>query len=69
MKLTYWKVLVALVLLVAIVSFLWLYQEGKATPTLLSMPYILWTGLLMTTLLVVFTYIAAKIFPFNDEQP
>ena len=67
MKELYWKSLVALVLLVAVVSFLWLYQEGKATPMLFSMPYIIWSGLLMTTLLVIFTYLAARNFPFKDN--
>lgn len=63
-----WLTLVALVILVVITSFFWLFREQQTEPEFLHLPYILWLGILQTTLLVILTYLGAKYFPYKDVQ-
>ncbi len=58
--------MVAAVLLIAIVSFFFLFTRQNPQPYLLSFPFVFWIGIVNTTLLVVLTYFGARNFPFKD---
>ncbi len=68
MKILYWRMLVAAVIAVALISFLFVFQIGVTSPRLAGVPYILWSSFLLTVLLVVMTYLGSKIFPYKEEQ-
>ena len=68
MKILYWRILVGAVIVIALLSFAFIFQTGITTPRLASVPYIFWTSFLLTVILVVLTYIGSKIFPYKDEQ-
>ncbi|XOV93745.1 MAG: hypothetical protein ACFHWX_03345 [Bacteroidota bacterium] len=68
MKIIYWRILVGVVIVIALISFLFVFQTEITTPRLGSVPYIFWSSFLLTVLLVVLTYIGSKIFPYKDEQ-
>lgn len=58
MRRFWWRVTVAIAILLTIVSFTPLVMpEGRTEPRLLAMPYTLWTSILVTILLVVLTWI------------
>ena len=68
MKLKIWKILVLFVSALCLISFLFIFKENKETPELYGVPFIFWTGFLVTFLIVVSTYIASRIFPFEDPK-
>jgi len=68
MKILVWRIIVFCVIIIFLISFLVLFQEGTQLPRFLSLPYIFWNSILMTVLLVILTFIGARNFPFKDEQ-
>ncbi|HEY4655312.1 MAG TPA: hypothetical protein VIH22_12400 [Cyclobacteriaceae bacterium] len=62
-----WKVIVILSALVVVSSFSLIFVPHVIDPKLFSFPYILWTGLLTTLLLVFLTYLGTKNFPYSDK--
>ena len=63
-----WRTLTALVVLIVLASFFWLFKDQQIKPTFLHLPYILWVSILQTTLLVVLTYLGSKFFPFKEQH-
>ncbi len=69
MKITYWKILVWSVVIIAFISYLFIFKLGQTEPSLLSLPFIFWSGIVMTTVLVILTFIGARIFPYKEDRP
>ncbi len=69
MRIIYWRILVAAVVVVALVSFLFIFRTDVTEPRLGPIPFIFWSSFLLTVVLVVLTYLGSKIFPYKDEQP
>lgn len=57
-----WKILVGAAVALIIVSFAFVFTPGVREPSLFSLPYILWTGILSTGLLVVLTFLGSRFF-------
>lgn len=58
----YWKITSITAIVLILVTFTPLIiAPGKINPKLFSMPYTLWTTILITIILVVLTYIGGKI--------
>jgi hypothetical protein len=68
MKSKSWNLLVLFVVILAVGSFLFLFKEQKVDPELGSIPYIFWTGFIVTVLLVFATFLGSKLFPFEDPK-
>jgi len=68
MKSKIWNFIVITVLLLAIVSFFFLFQENKLNPTIAGIPFIFWSGFLVTTLVVALTFFASRFFPFEENS-
>jgi len=68
MKSKSWNLLVLLVIILTVVSYLFLFKEQKVDPELGSVPYIFWTGFIVTVLLVFGTFLGSKYFPFEDPK-
>lgn len=62
-----WKLTVALACVLIVMAFAFIFQASVTEPFVLSMPYILWTGILFTALLVALTYIGSKLFPHKEK--
>ena len=67
MKIIQWKILVWSVIVIALVSYLFSFRKGHAEPFFLSLPFIFWSGIGMTILLVILTFIGARIFPHKED--
>lgn len=68
MKSKQWKTLVLIVILMTVGSFLFLFNENKLEPILAGIPFVFWTGLLVTILVVFATFLGSKFFPFEDPK-
>jgi len=65
---TYWKLCVILVIALMVLAYTPLMiPAGVYKPMVLGIPYTLWTSFLITALLVILTYIGAKVHPGSDE--
>jgi hypothetical protein len=57
-----WSILVAVAVVLVVITFTPLIlNPGKIYPKLLSMPFSLWTSMLITIILVLLTYLASKV--------
>ena len=63
-----WKSLVLTVILLTVCAFLFLFKENKLEPSLAGIPFVFWTGFLVTSLLVFATFLGSKFFPFKDPK-
>ena len=64
----YWIICVILVVGLIILAYTPLMlPNGVYKPTILGIPYSLWTSVLITIALVVLTYIGSKVHPRSDE--
>lgn len=61
-----WHFLASAVFLLSVISFLWIFQEGKTDPILGSVPYIFWTSFVVTLLIVAATFLGSRIFPHRE---
>jgi len=63
----YWRILIILVavILVGITFTPLILRPGKIDPKLFSLPYTLWTTIIITVLLVLLTYLASML---QDED-
>lgn len=60
----YWRLCYGSVFILSVLTFTPLViPAGISTPTLLSLPYTLWTGILITVVLVLLTFAAGRLFP------
>ena len=62
-----WKLIVLSAIVLIVVCFLWVFSPGKESPGFSSMPFVLWSSLLATVLLVVLTYLGARFFPYKEK--
>jgi drug/metabolite transporter (DMT)-like permease len=63
-----WRILVTLVVLIFLTSYFVFFQNHQTEPSFIGFPYILWTGILLTILLVICTFIGAKFSPFKNSD-
>ena len=68
MKSKQWKILVFTVIALTVCAFLLLFKENKLAPTLGGVPFVFWTGLVVTILIVFATFLGSKFFPFEDPK-
>ncbi|MDO8966166.1 MAG: hypothetical protein Q8S14_17815 [Algoriphagus sp.] len=68
MKYKIWNILVFTVLILTGGSFLILFRENKVDPTLANVPYVFWTGFLVTVVIVVLTFLASRFFPHQESK-
>jgi hypothetical protein len=68
MKLKIWNLLVLVVSALSIIAFLFIFEQNKIEPKLFGIPFVFWTGFLVTFLVVMATYVASKVFPFEDPK-
>jgi hypothetical protein len=66
-SLTTWRIVVASAILLIFLSFGIFFTPGESTPFLFSLPYVLWSSILITALLVVLTFIGTRVFPFKED--
>ena len=65
-KRKYWVLIVAVALSLVVITFTPLIlSPGRIHPKLLSLPYTLWTSMLITVILVLLTYVGSRIR--NDD--
>lgn len=59
---TRWYLIVSVALLLIVITFTpVVLSPGKIYPKLFSLPYTLWSGMLITIILVLLTYLASKV--------
>lgn len=63
-----WRILVLVVLVLSLVSFLFLFEENKVDPTLAKIPFAFWTGFLVTVVIVILTFLASRVFPYQESK-
>ncbi len=68
MKSKTWNSIVLAVLILSVGSFLFIFKENKIDPRLGGVPYIFWTGFLITVVLVGMTFIASRFFPHEESN-
>ena len=60
----YWKFLITGAILLCVITFTPLVTpHGIYRPMLFGVPYTLWMGVIITVLLVLFTYLGTKVHP------
>ncbi len=64
---TSWRIVVASAILLILLSFGIFFTAGEPAPFLFSLPYVLWSSILITALLVVLTFIGTRVFPFKED--
>lgn len=62
-----WKIIVAAACIIVVGSFALLFRGALDGPSLLSIPFVLWSSVVSTAVLVWLTYLGARSFPFKDE--
>jgi hypothetical protein len=62
-----WKLIVILATAVTFLAFAFVFRYDIMHPYVLSMPYILWSGILVTALMVVLTWFGARYFPHKEK--
>jgi hypothetical protein len=68
-KTMYWRICILMAALLAAVGLSPLViPPGVSKPSLLGMPYSLWTGLIVTSCLVLLTYIGSRVHPGNNNE-
>lgn len=63
----YWRITVAVAVVLIIITFTPLVLTGKIQPKLFSMPFTLWVSMLITIVLVALTYIGGRIHLKDKE--
>ncbi len=67
-RMMYWRLCVTAVIVIIAVTFSPLViAPGKINPSVLGLPFTLWTTILTTIALVVLTYLGGRVSP-NDEE-
>ena len=68
-KTTYWRICILVAVLLATIGLSPLViPAGISKPSVLGMPYSLWTGILVTFCLILMTYIGARVHPGNHPE-
>lgn len=64
-----YRLLILLALIQAIITFTPLVMPyGRYEPTLLNLPYTLWTGLIVAIMFVFLTWLAVRTHPGKEED-
>ena len=63
-----WKLIVISAGLTCLISFTFLFKYDTIEPMLFGVPYILWVSMMVTTIIVVLTFLGFKNFPYNDKK-
>ena len=63
-----WKLLIATATGLVVICFVFVFIPRVDGPALFSIPFILWTGILATLLMVALTYLGARYFPYKEDQ-
>lgn len=65
----YWRICIALVILLGLLQYTPLLKpQGVFNPSLVGIPFTLWTSFLITVALVALTYIGSRVHPGSDEE-
>lgn len=65
----YWRLCYGAVILLSVITFTPLVTPiGVYRPMFLGLPYTLWTGILVTILLVALTYAAGQLYPVKQSS-
>lgn len=68
MKSKIWNLVVLTVILLSVGSFFYLFDDHQTDPKLGSIPFVFWTGLLVTTLVVLLTFVGSRVFPHEESK-
>ncbi|RIW16298.1 hypothetical protein D0X99_08005 [Algoriphagus lacus] len=68
MKSKIWNLIALAVFLLSVGSFLVIFEENKIDPRLGGVPYIFWTGFLITAVIVGLTFLASRFFPHEESN-
>ena len=63
-----WMLLVSAVVFLTLLSFLFLFSQGKSKPMLGPIPYVFWISFLVTCLVVILTFVGSRVFPHLDSD-
>lgn len=67
-SITYWRTCIVIVLVLVILGYTPLIiPKGIYKPMLFGIPYSLWVDFIVTVILVVLTYIGARVHPGIDD--
>ena len=67
-SITYWRICIVIVIVLVILGYTPLIiPKGVYKPMLFGIPYTLWLDFLVTVILVVLTYIGARVHPGTDN--
>jgi drug/metabolite transporter (DMT)-like permease len=66
-SITAWRAIVAIAILLVLLSFGVVFRPATAEPFLLSLPYVLWSGILITALMVILTFVGTRVFPHKED--
>lgn len=65
----YWRLCYGSAFVLSVLTFTPLViPSGVYTPTVLGLPYTLWTGILMTVALVLLTFAAGQVYPPDSSD-
>lgn len=68
-KIRFYRLLILLAVILSIITFTPLVMPyGKYEPSLLHLPYTLWTGLLVALVFVFLTWLSVRIHPGKKED-
>jgi hypothetical protein len=68
-KTIYWRICILMAGLLAALGLSPLViPPGVFKPSVLGMPYTLWTGIIVTSCLVLMTYIGSRVHPGGDNE-
>ena len=68
-KKIYWRICAALVILIVILGYTpVMIPKGIYKPVFLGLPYSLWLSFLLTSVLVLLTFIGSRVHPGNDSE-
>ncbi len=68
MKPKIWNAILFAVLALAVGSYWFVFEENKLTPILWNIPFIFWSGFLITVLVVGLTYLGSVFFPHEEPK-
>ena len=68
MKSKIWNLIALAVFFLSVGSFLVIFEENKIDPRLGGVPYIFWTGFLITVVIVGLTFLASLFFPHEESN-
>ncbi len=68
MKPKIWNAIIFAVLALAVGSYWLVFEENKLAPELFNIPFIFWSGFLISVLVVALTFLASVFFPHDDPK-